>query len=94
LEPEPNPVEELKMMRLEKEEPEKPDYSNAPPPEYTIEDLVKMIILKNPGIEGGNEVVISFYLGSKEVIEKVLKYVKNEGLFASKHRAKHAYAHS
>jgi hypothetical protein len=32
--PEPNLVEELKMKRVEKEEPEKLDYSNAPTPEY------------------------------------------------------------
>ena len=46
------------MMRVEDdEELEELDYSNAPSPEYTIEDLVKIITLKNPGIEGGDEAI-------------------------------------
>ena len=37
---EPNPVEELKMMRIQREEPEKLDYSNAPSPSYTNDVVV------------------------------------------------------
>jgi hypothetical protein len=60
---EPNPVEDLKMMRVEDdEELEELDYSNAPSPEYTVEDLVRMITLKNPGIEGGNEAMYQNFL--------------------------------
>ena len=57
--PKPNPVEDLKMMRVENkdESPEELDYSNAPSPDYTVEDLIKMITMKNPGIEGGNEAI-------------------------------------
>jgi hypothetical protein len=54
--PKPKPVKELKTMRVEDNEgPDKLDYSNAPTPEYAVEDLVKMITLKNPHIEGGNK---------------------------------------
>ena len=56
---EPNPVEDLKMMRGTNKDDDMPkelDYSNAPSPDYTVEVLVKIITLKNPGIEGGNEV--------------------------------------
>jgi len=62
--PEPNPVEELKMMRVQKdEEPKELDYSNAPSPDYTVvEDLVKMITLKNLGIEGGNEAMYQQFI--------------------------------
>ena len=54
--PEPNPVEDLKMMRIKEEngEPEELDYSNAPSPDYSVEDLVKMITVKNPRIDQGN----------------------------------------
>jgi hypothetical protein len=45
-------VEELKMMRVEDEDSEELDYSNAPTPDYTVENLVKIITLKNPTIEG------------------------------------------
>ena len=58
-----NPVEDLKMMRVENdEELEELDYSNAPSPEYTVEDLVRMITLKNPYIEGGNEAMYQNFL--------------------------------
>ena len=61
--PEPNPVEDLKMMRVENdEEIEELDYSNAPSPDYTVEDLVKLITLKNPGIEGGNEAIYQSFI--------------------------------
>jgi hypothetical protein len=44
------------MMRIaENKELEELDYSNASSLKYTTDDVVKMITLKNPGIEGGNE---------------------------------------
>ena len=43
---EPNPVEDLKMIKVQREEPEELDYSNAPSPTYTVEDMVKIIALK------------------------------------------------
>uniref|UniRef100_A0ACD5ULE6 Uncharacterized protein n=1 Tax=Avena sativa TaxID=4498 RepID=A0ACD5ULE6_AVESA len=52
---EPNPVEELKMMRIQREEPEELDYSNAPSPSYTVENLVKTINVKIPVSEGSEE---------------------------------------
>ena len=56
--PEPNPVADLKMMRVEDDEDiEELDYSNAPSPEYIVEDLVKLVTLKNPGMEGGEEAI-------------------------------------
>jgi hypothetical protein len=56
--PKPNHVEDLKMMRIKEEdrEPEELDYSNAPSPDYSVEDLVKIITIKNPGIDQGNYV--------------------------------------
>jgi hypothetical protein len=49
-------VEELKMIRVEEDEDSKElDYRNAPTPDYTMEDLVKIITLNNPTIEGGSE---------------------------------------
>ena len=45
---EPNPVEDIKMIRIQREEPEELNYSNAPSPNYTIEDLVKRINIKIP----------------------------------------------
>ena len=55
--PEPNPIADLKMMRSTKEDDmtEELDYSNAPTTDYTVKDLVKMVIMKNPSLEGGNE---------------------------------------
>jgi hypothetical protein len=55
--PEPNFVEDLKMMRIKEQEgePEELDYSNALSPDYSVEDLVKMITVKNPGIDQGND---------------------------------------
>lgn len=57
--PEPNPVEDLKMMRIDREgeAPEGLDYSNAPTPEYSVEDLIKMITVKHPGVDEGNGVM-------------------------------------
>ncbi|KAK1680875.1 hypothetical protein QYE76_041723 [Lolium multiflorum] len=46
--PEPNPVEDLKMIRIERsvEALEELDYSNAPIPEYSVEDLIKTIMAR------------------------------------------------
>jgi hypothetical protein len=60
--PKPNPVEEHKMMRVDDEDSEELDYSNAPTPHYTMEDLVKIITLKNPTIEGGSEAVYQQFI--------------------------------
>jgi phenolic acid decarboxylase len=51
--PEPNPVEDLKITRIKKQnrEREELDYNNAPSPDYSMEDLVKMITVKNLGID-------------------------------------------
>jgi hypothetical protein len=59
---EPNSVEEIKMMRVNDEDSEELDYSNAPTPDYTMEDLVKIITLKNPTIEGGSEAVYQQFI--------------------------------
>ena len=53
---EPNPTASVKMMRVENEEPEELDFSNHPSPQYSIEDLVKLVTMKSPGIEKGEEV--------------------------------------
>ena len=42
-------------MRIQREEPEELDYSDAPSPSYTIEDLVKRINVKIPVSEGKDE---------------------------------------
>src|SRR3954467_795036 len=52
---EPNPAEDLKMIRIQREEPEELDYSNAPSLNYTVEDLVKRINIKIPVSEGNEE---------------------------------------
>jgi hypothetical protein len=57
----------MKMMRVEDEDPEELDYSNAPTPEYTIEDLVKLVTMKNPGIEGGEEAVYKSFINQVAV---------------------------
>jgi hypothetical protein len=58
------------MMRTEKgEEPKELDYSNAPSPDYTVEDLVKTITFKNPGIEDGNEAMYQQFI--HQVVMKV-----------------------
>ena len=59
---EPNPVEDLKMIKVQREEPDELDYNNAPSPTYTLEDLVKRITLKNPGFEGGDEAMYQHFL--------------------------------
>jgi hypothetical protein len=58
--PEPNPVEELKMMRGDDDDSEELDYSNAPTPDYTMD--VKIITLKNPTIEGDSGAVFQQFI--------------------------------
>uniref|UniRef100_A0ACD5UN64 Uncharacterized protein n=1 Tax=Avena sativa TaxID=4498 RepID=A0ACD5UN64_AVESA len=74
--PEPNPVEDLKMMRVvtNEEKPEELDYSNASTPEYNMEDLLKMITVKNPGIEQGND---DMY---QQFIQQVASKVRDLGM--------------
>jgi hypothetical protein len=50
------------MMRVDDEDSEELDYSNAPTLDYTVEDLVKIITLKNPTIEGGREAVYQKFI--------------------------------
>src|SRR4051794_15680300 len=54
--PEPNPIADLKMMRISTgdDKPIELDYGNAPSPESSVEDYVKMITLRNPGMEEGS----------------------------------------
>ena len=59
---EPNPIEDLKMMRIQREEPEELDYSNAPSPSYTIEDLVKRINIKILVSEGNDEAMYQHFV--------------------------------
>jgi hypothetical protein len=50
------------MMRIDDEDSKELDYSNAHTPDYTVEDLVKIITLKNPTIEGGNEALYQQFI--------------------------------
>ena len=58
--------------------PEELDYSNAPTPDYTMEDLVKLITLKNPGLEAGNEAVYQSFINqvAAKVHELEMEYAK------------------
>ena len=62
--PEPNPIADVKMMRgsTGDDKPIELDYGNAPTPEYSIEDLVKMITLRNPGIEDGSNYTYQMFI--------------------------------
>ncbi|KAK1613642.1 hypothetical protein QYE76_019159 [Lolium multiflorum] len=74
--PEPNPVEDLKMMRVEgNEDPEELDYNNAPSLDHTVEDLVKIITLKNPTFEGSSEAMYQKFIN--QVAMKV-REIENE----------------
>jgi hypothetical protein len=65
-----HPVKDLKMVRVEdNEDPEELDYSNAPSPEYIMEDLIKILTLKNPTFEGGSEDVYQEFIN--QVVIKV-----------------------
>ena len=76
--PEPNPVADMKMMRSTEDAPEELDYSNAPTPNYTVEDLVKMVSMKSPSIEGGNEAAYKEFINqvAYRVRELELEYRK------------------
>jgi hypothetical protein len=51
------------MIRVKEDEDSKElDYSNAPTPDYTMEDLVKFITLKNPTIEGDSEAMYQQFI--------------------------------
>jgi hypothetical protein len=50
------------MMRVDDQDPKELDYRNAPTPDYTVEDLVKIITLMNPTIEGGSEAVYQQFI--------------------------------
>ena len=57
-------------MRGSKDEdmPGELDYSNGPSPNYTVEELVKMVNVKNSGLEEGDEAAY------KEFIRQILRY--------------------
>ena len=79
--PEPNPVEDLKMMRgisKEEEMSEELDYSNAPSPDYTIEDLVKIIKMKNPGMEEGNKAAYQQFINQVALTVRELEQDYNK----------------
>ena len=54
------------------------DYSNAPTPDYNVEDLVKMVIMKDTSIEGGNEAAYKECINqvAYKVQELELEYTK------------------
>jgi hypothetical protein len=54
-------------MRFDDEDSEELDYSNAPTSDYTMEDLVKIITLKNPTIEGGSEAVYQQFINQDAI---------------------------
>jgi hypothetical protein len=61
--PEPNPVEDLKMMRVEdNEDPEELDYINAHSSDYIVEDLMKRITLKNRTVERGSDALYQHFI--------------------------------
>jgi hypothetical protein len=86
--PEPNLVEDLKMVRVEDkdESPEELDYSNAPSPDYSVEELIKIITVKNPGIEEGDETIYRQFIN--EVAIKVHKLESDYRKLAEKLPAK------
>jgi hypothetical protein len=86
--PETNMVEEFKMIKVknEDESPEELDYSNAPTPEYSVEDLIKMITVKNPGIKVGNKTIYRQFI--TEVAMKVRELESDYKKLAEKLPAK------
>ena len=72
---ESNPVEDLKMIRVENkdESPEELDYSNAPSPDYTVEDLIKIITVKNPGIKEGDETIYRRFINEVAIKARELE---------------------
>jgi hypothetical protein len=70
------------MMRVDDEDSEKLDYINSPTLNYTMEDLVKIITLKNPTIEGGSEAVYQQFINQvaikvRELEDEYQKPAKN-----------------
>jgi uncharacterized UPF0146 family protein len=72
------------MMRIKEEngEPEELDYSNAPSPDYSMEDLVKMIIVNNPRIDQGNSTMYRQFIHEvackvRELEQQYKKLAKN-----------------
>jgi hypothetical protein len=61
------------MVTVDDEDSEELHYSNAPTPDYTVEDLIKIITLKNPTIEGGSEAVY------QQFINQITIKVRDEG---------------
>jgi hypothetical protein len=60
------------------DEIEELNYGNTPSPDYTVEDLVKMISVKNSDIKGGNESAYQNFIDqvSEKVDELENKYTK------------------
>jgi hypothetical protein len=60
------------------DEIEELNYGNTPSPDYTVEDLVKMISVKNSDIKGGNEAAYQNFIDqvSEKVDELENKYTK------------------
>ena len=50
------------MIRIQREEPEELDYSNAPSPNYIVEDLIKRINVKIPVSEGNEEAMYQHFV--------------------------------
>src|SRR3954471_24265474 len=59
------------MIRIQREDPVELDYSNAPSPNYTVEDLVKKINVKIPVSEGNEEAMYQHFVNQVEI--KVLE---------------------
>ena len=59
---EPNPVEDLKMIRIQREDPEELDYNTAPSPSYTIEDLLKRTNIKIQVSQGNEEAMYQHFV--------------------------------
>ena len=53
--PEPNPVQDVKMMRSSKENTEELDKRHVPEYTYTVADLVKMLTIKQSIAEVSND---------------------------------------
>jgi hypothetical protein len=74
------------MMRVKDEDSKELDYSNAPTPNYIVEDLVKIITLKNPTIEGGSEAVYQQFIN--QVAMKVCELEDEYKILSEKFPAK------
>ena len=76
--PEPNPIAGVKMMRSSTgdDKPLELDYGNAPTPEYSVEDLVTMITIRNPRIEDGSNATYQMFINqvATQVRELEMEY--------------------